>query len=212
MNLVFWMLSLEPALSLSSFPSSRGSLVPLCFLALCCFSVTQSCPTLSKLQHSRLCCSSPSLGVCSYPLSWWCHPTISSFVVPFSSCLQPFPASRSFPVSRPFVSGGQSIRASASASVLPMNIQGWFLLGLTGLISLLSRGFSRVFSGTHFEGINSSVLRLFFTAIRVMSSAYLRLLIFIPAIFIPAWVSCRPAFHMMYSAYRLNEQGNNMQP
>ena len=100
------------------------------------------------LQHARLCCPSPSPRVCSNSclLSRWCHPTISSSVAPFSSCLQSFPASGSFPVSQLFASGGQSIGASASASVLPMNIQDWFPLGLTGLISLLSQGFLRVFS------------------------------------------------------------------
>ena len=81
----------------------------------------------------------------SCPLSWWCHRTISSSFTPFSSCLQSFPASGSFPVSRLFTSGGQSIEASALASLLPMNIQGRFPLGLTGLISLLSKGLSRVF-------------------------------------------------------------------
>ena len=85
-------------------------------------------------------------------LSWWWHPTISFSVVPFSSCLQPFPASGSFQMSQFFASGGQSIGASVSASVLPMNIQDWFPLGLTGLISLLSscpRDSSRVFSSHH---------------------------------------------------------------
>ena len=79
----------------------------------------------------------------SCPLSWWYHPAISSSVVPFSSCLQSFPASESFPMSQLFVSGGQSI--GASASVLPVSIQGWFPLGLTGLISLESKGLSRIF-------------------------------------------------------------------
>jgi len=92
------------------------------------------------------------------PLSWWCHPTISFSVIPFSSCLHSFPASRSFPISQLFASGGQSIGASASASVLPMNIQGQFPLELTGLISLLSKGFSR--PTPQFENINSSVLSL----------------------------------------------------
>ena len=78
----------------------------------------------------------------------WCHPTISSSVAPLSSCLQSFPASRSFPVSQFFTSDGQSTGASASASVLSMNIQDWFPLGLTGLISLQSKGLSRVFSNT----------------------------------------------------------------
>ena len=100
------------------------------------------------LQHTRLPCPSQPPGVCwnSCPLSWWCHPTISSSIAPFSSCPQSFPASGSFLMSRLFASGGQSIRASASASVLPMNIQGWFPLGLTGLLSLQSKGLSRVFS------------------------------------------------------------------
>ena len=102
-----------------------------------------------ELQHSRLPCPSPSTQGCSNscPLSWWCHPTVSSSVAPFS-CPQSFPVSGSFPISQFFASGGQSIGASASASVLPMNIQGWFPLGLTGLISLLSKGLSRVFSST----------------------------------------------------------------
>ena len=83
-----------------------------------------------------------------YPLSRWCHSTISSSVVPFSSCLQYFPASGSFPTSGIFASSDQSIRASASTSVLPMNIQDWFPLGWTGWISLQSKGLSRVFSNT----------------------------------------------------------------
>ena len=102
------------------------------------------------LQHARLPCPSPCPGAClnSYPLSQWCHPTISTSVIPFSSCLQSFPASESFPVNRLFTSGGQSIGASVSASVLLMNVQDGFPLGLTGLISLLSKGLSRVFSNT----------------------------------------------------------------
>ena len=89
-------------------------------------------------------------GVCSNscPLIQWCHPTISSSIISFSSCLQSFPASQSFPVIKLFTSGGQSTGALASASVHPMNIQGWFPLGLTGLISLLSKGLLRVFSST----------------------------------------------------------------
>ena len=92
------------------------------------------------LQHARPPCPSPTPGAYSnsHPLSWWCHPTISSSVVPFSSCLQSFPASGSFPMSQLFESGGQIIGASASASALPKRIQGWFPLRLTGLISLLS--------------------------------------------------------------------------
>ena len=112
-------------------------------------SVMFSCSVVSDslrshgLQHARPPCPSPTPGVYSnsYPLSWWRHPTISFSVVPFSSCLQSFPASGSFPMSRFFASGGQSI--GASASVLPMNIQVW----LTGLISLF-KGPSRVFSST----------------------------------------------------------------
>ena len=97
----------------------------------------------TQLQHGRLPCPSPSPRVCSNPrpLSQWFHPTISSPVTPFSSCPQSFPASGSFPVSWLFTPGGQSIRASSSASVLPMNIQVYFPLGLTGLI-LLFRGLS----------------------------------------------------------------------
>ena len=103
-----------------------------------------------RLQHARRPCCSPSPRACSNSclLSLWCHPTISSYVIPFSSCLQSFPASGSFPMSRLFESAGQSIGASASASVLPRNIQGWFPWGLTGLISLQSKGLSRVFSNT----------------------------------------------------------------
>ena len=102
------------------------------------------------LQHTRPPCPSPTPGAYSNscPLSQWCHPTISSSVVHFSSCLQSFPASGSFPVSQFFAWGGQSIGVSASASVLPMNIQGWFPLGLTSLISLESKGLSRVFFNT----------------------------------------------------------------
>ena len=102
------------------------------------------------LQHARLPCPSLSLGACSNscPLSWWCHPTISSSAIPFSSCLRSFPASGSFLVSQLFTSGGQSIRVSASASVLPMNIQDWFPFGLVGLISLQSKGLWRVFSNS----------------------------------------------------------------
>ena len=102
------------------------------------------------LQHARLPCPSPPPRACSNscPLTWWCHPTISSSVVAFFSCLQSFPASGSFPRSQFFASGGQSTGASASASVFPMNIQGWVPLGWTGLISLQSKGLSRVFSNT----------------------------------------------------------------
>ena len=102
------------------------------------------------LQHTRLPCPSPSPGACSHScsLSLWCHSTISSSIVPFSSCPQSFPASGSFPMSQLFTSGGQNIGASASASVLPMKIQDWFPLGWTGWIFSQSKGLSRLFSNT----------------------------------------------------------------
>ena len=101
-----------------------------------------------RLQHTRLPCPSPSPGACSNscPSSHWCHPTISSSIVLFSSCLQSFPASGSFPLSQFFTSGGQSVGDWASKSVLPMNIQVWFPLGLTALISLQFKGISRFIS------------------------------------------------------------------
>ena len=102
------------------------------------------------LQRSRLPCLSPSSGACSSscPSSWWCHPTISSSVTPFSTCLQSSPESGSFSTSQFFTSGGQIIGVSASASVLSINTQDWFPLGWTGWISLQSKGLSRVFSNT----------------------------------------------------------------
>ena len=113
-------------------------------------SVSQSCPTLwpQGLQHARPTCPSLSPGICSNscPLSQWWHPTNSASVAPFSSFLQSFPASQSFLMSWLFASGGQSI--GASASVLPVNIQGWFPFWLTSLIFLLSTGLSRVLSRT----------------------------------------------------------------
>ena len=119
-------------------------------------SVKFSCSVMSDsfwshgLQYASFPCPSPTLGACSNscPLSLWCHPNILSSVTPFSSCLQSFLASGSFPVSQFFSLGGQSIGTSASASVFPMNIHDWFPLGLTGLISLQSKGLSRVFSNT----------------------------------------------------------------
>ena len=119
-------------------------------------SVQFSCSVVSnslwphRLQHARLPCPLLSPEVCSNLglLNRWCHPTISSSVTLLSSCPQSLPASGLFPVSLLLTSGGQSIGASASASVLPMNIQNWILLGLTGLISLQSKGLSRVFSST----------------------------------------------------------------
>ena len=115
------------------------------------------------LQHTRPPCPSPSPGACSnsFPLSHWCHPTISSSVVPFSY-LQSFPASGAFPKFWPFTSSGQSTGASATMSILPMNIQDWFPLGWTGWISLQSKWLSRVFSNTtvqkhHFFGAQPSL-------------------------------------------------------
>ena len=122
-------------------------------------SVQFSCSVMSNslrlhgLQHSRLPCPSPTPGVCSNscPSSQWCHPTISSSVLSFSSCLQSFPASGSSQMSQFFTSGGQRTGVSASVSVLPMNIQDWFPLGLTGWLSLQSKGLSRVFSNTRVQ-------------------------------------------------------------
>ena len=113
-------------------------------------SVAQSCLTQQPhgLQHAGSPCPSPTPGAHSGSCRW-CHPTVLSSVVPFSSHLQSFPASGSFPMSQFFTSGGQSVGVSASASVLPMNIQDWFPLGWTlGWIPLLSKGLSRVFSNT----------------------------------------------------------------
>ena len=114
-------------------------------------SVAQSCLTLcNPWQHARPPCPPPTPRVYpnSGPLSQWCHPTVSSSTVPFPSCLQSFSTSGSFPVSQFFTSGAQSIGDSASASVLPMNIQDWYPLGWTGWISLQPKGLSRVFSNT----------------------------------------------------------------
>ena len=104
-------------------------------------------------QHARPPCPSPSPRVHSEscPLSWWCHPAISSSVIPFTSYPQSLPASESFPMSQLFAWGGQSIGVSAFASVLPMNTQDWAPLGWTGWISLQSKGLSRVFSNTTFQ-------------------------------------------------------------
>ena len=129
----------------------RFSAIPIRFS-----SVQFSCSVLSdflqpqRLLHSRPPCPSPTPRACSNsgPLNQWCHPTISSSVIPFSSHLQSFPASGSFLMSQFFASRGQSIGASASVSALPMNIHGWFPLGWTGGISLLSKGLSGVFSST----------------------------------------------------------------
>ena len=130
-------------------------------LCVVCFektisSVQFSCSVVSNslwthgLQQARLLCPSPTPGACSksHPLSWWCHPTISSSVIPFSSHLQSFPASGSFHMNQFLASSGQRIGVSASTSVLPMNTQDWFPLGWTGWITLQFKGLSTVFSNT----------------------------------------------------------------
>ena len=132
-------------------------------------SVTQLCLTLCHpmncMQHTRPPCASATPGVhlnlC--PLSRWCHPTISSSVVPFSSCPQSFPASGPFQMRQFFGSGGQSIGVSASASVIPINIQDWFPLGWTGWVSLQSKGLSRVFSNTTAQKHQFSVLSFLYS-------------------------------------------------
>ena len=125
-----------PMLSFSSVPFSR--------------SVMSDSLWPHERQHARPPCPSPTPRVNPNPcpLSWWCHPSISSSVVPFSSCPQSFPASGSFPMSQLFTSGGQRIGVSASTSVLPMSTQDWAPLGWTGWISLQSKGLARVFSNT----------------------------------------------------------------
>ena len=153
---------------LSSFSIVR-KVHPCCCLFLCFIpfvllfrhSVVSDSLWPHGLQHARLPCPSLSSEVCSdsCPLNWWCHPTISSSVFLFSSCPQSFPASGIFPMSWLFISGGQGIGASALASVLPMNIQGWFSLGLTPLISLLSQEFPPI---PQFKNINSWTLSLLY--------------------------------------------------
>ena len=110
------------------------------------------CPSLTPVVHPNSC-----------PSSWWCHPTISSSVIPFSSCPQSFPASGSFQMSQLFASGGQSTGVSASASVLPVNTQDWSPLGWTGWISLQSKGLSRVFSNTMVQSNNFSALSFLYS-------------------------------------------------
>ena len=118
-----------------------------------------------ELQHARLPCPSPTSRVHPnpFPFSRWCHPTILSSVVPFSSRLQSFPALGSFQMSQLSASGGQSIGVSASTSVLPVNTQGWSPLGWTGWISVQSKGLSRVFSNKQFKSINSSALSFLYS-------------------------------------------------
>ena len=130
-------------------------------------SVTLSCPTLRPhgLQHARPPCPSPTAGVHSdsRPSSQWYHPAISSSVVPFSSCHQSFPESGSFQMSQLFTSGGQSIRVSASTSVLPMNIQGSFPLGLIGWISLQFKDSQESSPTPQFKSINSLALSFLYS-------------------------------------------------
>ena len=116
------------------------------------------------LQHARLPCPSPSPGVCSNlcPSGQWCHPNISSSVIPFSSCLQSFPAAGSFQMSQFFTSGGQNIGASVSASVFPMNIQDWFSLGWTGGSPCSPKDFQDSFPTPQFKSINPSALSLLY--------------------------------------------------
>ena len=128
------------------------------------------------LQHARLPCPSPTPRACSNScsLSKWCHPTISSSVVPFSSCLQSFPASGSFPMNQFFASGGQSSGVSASTSVLPINIQDWFPLGLTGWISLQARHSQESSPTPQFKSINSLVLSFLYSPPLTSSHDYWR--------------------------------------
>ena len=136
--------------------SFNWSITAIQYWASFCCSVQLSCSVVSNSlrphepQHARPPCPSPTPGVYpnSCPLSWWCHPAISSSVICFSSCPQSFPASGSFQMSQLFASGGQSTGVSASRSILPMNTQDWFPLGWTGWISLRSKGLSRIFSKT----------------------------------------------------------------
>ena len=132
---------------LFKFPAS--SIINISWVQFSCSAVSNSLWP-HGLHHSRLHCPSPTPEVCwnSCPSSRWYHLNISPSVVPFSSCLLSFPSSVAFPVSQFFASGGQSTGISALASVLPMDIQGWFPLGLPGLITLQSKEISRVFSNT----------------------------------------------------------------
>ena len=139
---VYWYKNSQKGFAFSLWNKSRGAAQFSC-------SVVSNSLRPHGLQHARVCPSTTS-GDCSNscPSSQWCHPTSSSSVIPFSSCHQSSPASRSFPMRQFFASGGQSIGVSASVSVLPVNIQDWFPLGWTGWISLQSRWLSRVFSNT----------------------------------------------------------------
>ena len=153
--------------------------------ACTCCSVAQSCLTLQPhgLSTPGFPVPSPSPGVCSNscPLNWWCQPTLSSSVGPFSSCLLSFPASGSFPINHLFASDGQNIGASASASVFPINIQGWFPVGLTGLI-LLSKGLSSLIQQKTLELFWFShifFLTVFFTDVHFLFFIFIMFIMFI---------------------------------
>ena len=143
-------------------PSSRGSSVPLHFLPSSSVQFSHLVMSDSlrphESQHTRPPCPSPTPRVHSnsHPSSWWCHPAISSSVIPFSSCPQSLPASESFQMNQLFTWGGQSIGVSALASVFPMNTQDWSPLGWTGWISSQSKGLSRVFSNTTVQKFSSA--------------------------------------------------------
>ena len=145
-------------------------------------SVQFSCSVVSNslrprgLQHSRPPCPSPTPRVCpnSCPLSLWCHPTVSSSVIPLSSCLQSSPASESFPMNQLFALGGQSIGVSASTSVFPMNTQDWYPLGWTGRSPCSPRDSQESSPTTQFKSINSSVLSFLYSPILTSIHNYLK--------------------------------------
>ena len=158
-SLLMWTLNYHELLSflgLLRLPRCQFSSVAQSCLTLC---YPMDCGTPSLPVHL------PTLGVYPNPcpLSWWCHPTISSSVIPFSSCPQSSPASGSFPMSQLFSSGGQTIGVSASTSVLPVNTLYWSPLGWTGWISLQSKGLSRVFSNTTAQKLSSSALSFLYS-------------------------------------------------
>ena len=141
-------------------------------------------------------CLSPTPGVYpnSYPLSWWCHPTISSSVIPFSSCLQSFPTSGSFQMTQLFASGGQNIGISASTLVIPMNTQDWFPLGWTGWISLQSKGFSRVFSNTTVQKH-----QLFGTQLSLWSNSHIQIWLLEKTIAFTRWTFIGKVMSLLFS-------------
>ena len=150
---IFWIQGIIPHVCLIHWVYCPGSSLDLSFsssVSLVSHSVMSDSLWPHESQHTRPPCPSPTPGVYSNscPSSRWCHPAISSSVIPFSSCPQSLPASGSFPISQPFAWGGQSIGVSASTSVFPMNTQDLSPSGWTGWISLQSKGLSRVFSNT----------------------------------------------------------------